>query len=200
MIDTISVFSSLHSMQETPILRSSLASAAPISHCFSLFSLNSTWNLESPSPEARETFMKALHQVLIRHGMKAEHEEKNRVAAAAAAAANPAAGGAHSTGFCCCYARRLACCTASRLLPPRLPLPPRPLLALSTASRALPGKLNAHAHDNNRTINFSDPTDFFQLQAKIGEGSYGSVYQGSRLSRREERGDQGACNSRGGTP
>jgi serine/threonine protein kinase len=49
--------------------------------------------------------------------------------------------------------------------------------AFSSETRALPSRSFDGGNPNNRTINFSDPTDFFLLQAKIGEGSYGAVYK-----------------------
>ena len=42
------------------------------------------------------------------------------------------------------------------------------------ASRPLNSSVASHI---NRTINFMDPTEFFSLRAKIGEGSYGAVYK-----------------------
>ena len=42
------------------------------------------------------------------------------------------------------------------------------------ASRPLNSAVATHI---NRTINFMDPTEFFSLKAKIGEGSYGAVYK-----------------------
>ena len=42
------------------------------------------------------------------------------------------------------------------------------------ASRPLNSSVTSHI---NRTINFMDPTEFFSLRAKIGEGSYGAVYK-----------------------
>lgn len=42
------------------------------------------------------------------------------------------------------------------------------------ASRPLNSVTASHI---NRTINFMDPTEFFSLRAKIGEGSYGAVYK-----------------------
>ena len=42
------------------------------------------------------------------------------------------------------------------------------------AARPLNSAVATHI---NRTINFMDPTEFFSLKAKIGEGSYGAVYK-----------------------
>jgi len=99
-------------------------------------------------------WMESLHAVLLRHGMRAVDEGK----AAAAARTSP---------------------------PPWPAQPPAamasPSSALSTATHALPSCDSSLASSNQHTINFSDPTNFFQLQAKIGEGSYGSVYSGVDL-------------------
>ena len=83
--------------------------------------------------------------------------------------------------------------------PPPLPPPPSTadLLPLSTSSassastspslspaapvpggsRALPLPSPSRSSSVSRTIQFSDPTEWFLLQSKIGEGSYGSVYR-----------------------
>jgi len=80
-------------------------------------------------------------------------------------------------------------------LQPQQPLAPPALAAaaaapglarpssLASETRALPAKSADHQASIGRTIHFSDPTDFFQLQSKIGEGSYGSVYKA--LDRRD---------------
>ena len=60
------------------------------------------------------------------------------------------------------------------------PLPPAPsaaasLPSIAAGSRALPS--DGGGGELGRTIQFCDPTDFFHIQAKVGEGSYGSVYR-----------------------
>ena len=125
-----------------------------MSHCLTLFSLNATWNLEAASGEQRESFMKSLHQVLIRHGMKAANDA---AAASSGVSSSP---------------------PARASPPPSAVVPASANNGLSSATRALPPKdANASSQAYNRTINFSDPTDFFQLQSKIGEGSYGAVFK-----------------------
>ena len=69
---------------------------------------------------------------------------------------------------------------SSSPLAPAPPLPsPVPALSVDSAAhvRSLPSSDGSLRSAGSRTIQFSDPTDFFVLQAKIGEGSYGSVYR-----------------------
>jgi hypothetical protein len=135
--------------------------------------------------------MKSVHQILIRHGMKAEDERRkaagqgtaegssgaaNATPAAAAApivspatatpsSAVPARGRAVSAGVGAIIAASPEGALSPSSSPP----------SSASLTRALPSKSISDA--NNRTINFSDPTDFFLLEAKIGEGSYGAVYK-----------------------
>ena len=55
--------------------------------------------------------------------------------------------------------------------------PASPATPLPGGSRALPASSPSRSSSVSRTIQFSDPTEWFLLQTKIGEGSYGSVYR-----------------------
>ena len=165
--------------KETPIFKNptGLAAHASPARCLSLFSVNTTWNLEAPSAEVRDLWMKSLHQVLIRHGMKAVDDAKKAAASPPPAAAQAKVGGGHAPNSS--YHAALANVAAN----PGLggPAPGSPSSAsgggggFGHESRPLPS--TARDASISRTINFSDPTDYFVLEAKIGEGSYGAVYK-----------------------
>lgn len=166
--------------KETAILRAPIAAHASVNNCLSLFSLNSNWNLEAPSMGVRDNWMKALHQVLLRHGMKAVDKP-----AQAGAATNPAAAEASSSSSsssarsspnsAAAAAATTAAASSSSVTGAASAASSSSSLSVST--RALPVRDSAIASMNSRTINFTDPTDFFLLQSKIGEGSYGAVYK-----------------------
>jgi len=142
--------------------------------CLSLLSTQCVWNMEASSVELRDAWMKSLHQVLIRHGMKAQDDEQVKKANMVAAQQQQAqqhhgpsisSSSASASGASPSSSNAGGSTTSST---PRF----------SHHTRALPGRsLSSLTNPANKTINFSDPTDFFLLQSKIGEGSYGAVFK-----------------------
>ena len=67
--------------------------------------------------------------------------------------------------------------SASTAASPSASVPSSPATPVPGGSRALPLPSPSRSSSVSRTIQFSDPTEWFLLQSKIGEGSYGSVYR-----------------------
>ena len=144
------VLNTIRSMKggrESPVLRNPIASNARADCCWAIFSSTTSLSLEAPSAETREIYIKSVHQLLIRNGMRSIEETKRQQAAMA-------------------------------LLQAQQRVPGQSVSAGSGQPRQLPSSSKtAGTASIDRTITFSDPTEFFVIQAKIGEGSYGSVYK-----------------------
>jgi Flp pilus assembly protein TadG len=139
---TLNTIKQMRAGKETPILKSAVASKAKPTNCLSVFSSNLVLNLEAATQEVRDSWMKSLHTVLVRYGMKAVEDSPNN--------------GSHNNSLV----------SANNFNSESL--------QLGAARPLSDSPSNPHI---NRTINFMDPTEFFSIQAKIGEGSYGAVYK-----------------------
>ena len=67
--------------------------------------------------------------------------------------------------------------SAASALPSNSPSAAAAPMSVPGGSRVLPLPSPSRSSSVSRTIQFSDPTEWFLLQSKIGEGSYGSVYR-----------------------
>jgi len=218
----------MRSGRVTPALCSAAASHLPADCCLSVRSTSGLLlSLAASSPEARDAWMRAVHAVLVQHGMRAKVEQ------AAGAAAQ------HASGASTMQPPRVTQPQQQHLQPPaldagaggnlggnsKLHAAAGHLAAAAAAScadgpsaagsssrggspasrrspRAAPGHGHSQSVDRGaalalsaaaasfnsgtggKTISFSDPTSFFVLQRKIGEGSYGAVYQALDLRAR----------------
>lgn len=124
-------------------------------------------NLEVPDQNIRDNWMKCLHSVVMkRTDMKsADSESKKTNVQQSVVPAQPNSATPASTSS-----------SSSTSVSASQPLP------LPTRANSSPA---SNATLNNRTINFSDPTDFFSMISKIGEGSYGAVFKA--LDHRDRR-------------
>ena len=147
----------LYAGKTTATLQSELAAAADDDCCMTIASDSVALDLEANTPYARETFIRALHYLLTRSGMRAvesstaddgtiTRDASNSISQASSISNNQPAFGLNER---------------------------------VDNNNSLSNDVNrSHTRTAlNRTINFSDPTDKLSLEVKIGEGSYGSVWR-----------------------
>jgi serine/threonine protein kinase len=208
----------MRSGKVAPVLAAHVAAHVPNDCCLCVSSTTGlVLNMAATSLEARDAWMRAVHAVVVQHGMRAKVEQ------AAHASAHGGAGGANTLqpAHVAPVASSAAMLGVGHLLHPdgrkspasrggspsrRSPVPGRSPGAGGAGGGAGDGGAGGggghphhHGHSQsvdrgaalvlsasaasfsrgtaNKTISFSDPTSFFVLQRKIGEGSYGAVYK-----------------------
>lgn len=164
--------------------------AAPDSECISLQSALTTWNLQAPTAEIARVWISAVHQLVLKAGSKVVSEVHAALASPSRTLA-PAAPDAAAP----IAAARIA---VARIAPASLaaaPLVAAPLAAASAAvladaelppracaepaaqqGRALPPRKRVSGHHTGTIITRADPVTLFDIQAKIGAGSFGKVF------------------------
>lgn len=159
------------SMSETSSLHSVVTDdRASSSRSLVLVSQNTIWNLEASNQAIRDVWMKGLHAVLKQHDMNVDNQELKSGSLQQIQ---------HSPNSQLQLSPAGSNCIVSIITPTIIPNDVhRKANSVAPTSVSLsPRSVALKSDASHHPISFGDPEDLFLLENKIGEGTYGEVYQ-----------------------
>jgi len=155
--------------KESDVLRAAIARGLAEERCLVLAGTDVTLHMAAPTQQVRDAWMRAIHAIVVQHGMRAT-EEKRHSQASGVSPSSPSSTSSSTAQSPASTMSRSRAGSGSVGVGVGVGVGDR-IHALSSSSGSFWSSSAA------RTLSFMDPTSFFDLQAKIGSGSYGSVYR-----------------------